>query len=231
MRFDSRKPLEYRKISVENDTTINAEGSATVKIGDTEVIAGVKMEVGTPYPDKPDAGTIIVAAEFLPMSNPDFDPGPPGIAAVELSRVVDRAIRESNAIDFKKLCIKKGELCWLVLIDICIINDDGNLFDACSYSAIAALRNARFPKLKDDKPDYKNLSKEKLKLESLPISITVYRFGNKFLIDPVIEEQEAADARLTVGSMDNGMLCSLQKGGESPLTVDEIDKMIEIGVE
>ena len=231
IRLDRRKALEYRKIILKNNTSKNAEGSATVKIGNTEIIVGVKMETGLPYPDKPDEGTIMVGAEFLPMANPDFEPGAPGIEAIEVARVVDRGIRESKTLDFKKLCIKKGELCWLVSIDICTINDEGNLFDASALAAIAALRNTQFPKLKDNKPDYKEITKEKLKLRNTPLSVTVYKIGDKFIIDPTIEEQELSDARLTVATMEDGKLCALQKGGETALTPEEIEKMIEIGIE
>ena len=130
-RLDGRKLTEYRQpIEVEHGIIKTAEGSARVKIGETEVMVGVKLEVGEPYPDTPDEGTIIVGAELLPMSNPEFELGPPGIQAIELARVVDRGIRESKALDFKKLCIAKGEKIWMVIIDICPINDAGNLFDA-----------------------------------------------------------------------------------------------------
>src|SRR3990167_7617811 len=118
-RLDGRKLTEYRTpIEVEYGVVKTAEGSARVKIGDTEVIAGVKMEVGEPYPDTPDEGTLIVGAELIPLSNPDFESGPPSIEAVELSRVVDRGLRESHAVDFGKLCIKKGEKVWTILLDI-----------------------------------------------------------------------------------------------------------------
>src|SRR3989338_935564 len=94
-RLDGRKPLEYRKpLKVEYGFTKTAEGSAKVTLGETEVIVGIKMEVGEPYPDTPDQGTIIVGAELLPLSNPEFELGPPGIQAIELARVVDRGIRE-----------------------------------------------------------------------------------------------------------------------------------------
>src|SRR3989338_9399758 len=123
-RLDGRNLTDYRQpITVETGFIKTAEGSARVKIGGTEIIVGVKMEVGTPYPDNPDEGTIIVGAELLPLSNPDFELGPPGIQAVELARVVDRGIRESKAIDFKKLCIKPGEKVWQLLIDMCPLND------------------------------------------------------------------------------------------------------------
>jgi exosome complex component RRP42 len=86
IRLDGRKPLEYRNITVESDVVTTAEGSARAKIGDTEVLVGIKMETGVPYPDIPDQGTMMVGAELLPMSNPQFELGPPGIQAIELDR-------------------------------------------------------------------------------------------------------------------------------------------------
>ena len=78
LRLDGRKSLDYREpIKVTKGIIKTAEGSAHVIVGDTEVIAGVKMEVGEPYPDTPDEGGIIVGAELLPLSNPDFELGPP----------------------------------------------------------------------------------------------------------------------------------------------------------
>ena len=93
-RLDGRKLADYREISVETGVVRSAEGSARVKIGGTEVIAGIKMEVMEPYPDAPDQGSIMVGAELLPLSSPDFELGPPSIEAVELARIVDRGIRE-----------------------------------------------------------------------------------------------------------------------------------------
>src|SRR3989339_2284699 len=151
-RLDGRKFTEYRKpFKVETGFTNTAEGSARVILGKTEVIAGVKMEVMEPYPDTQDEGSIMVGAELLPLSSPEFELGPPGIQAIELARVVDRGIRESKAIDFKKLCITPGKKIWMVIIDICPINDAGNLFDASSLAALAALENTVFPKFDGSK--------------------------------------------------------------------------------
>src|SRR3989338_11475358 len=142
VRLDGRKPLDYRQpIKVETGLYSTACASAKVSIGDTEVVVGIKFEVGTPYPDNPDQGTIIVGAELVPMSNPEFELGPPSIDAIELARVVDRGVREAKSIDFKGLCIEKGEKVWLLVIDICPMNDSGNLFDASSLAVIAALKD------------------------------------------------------------------------------------------
>ena len=232
IRLDGRKLTEYRApVEAEFDVIKTAEGSARVRIGETDVMVGVKLEVGKPYPDNPDEGTIIVGAELLPMSNPEFELGPPGIQAIELARVVDRGIRESKALDFKKLCITAGEKVWLVIIDICPINDAGNLLDAASLAAITALKHTRYPSFDGEKIDYKTKTDKSLELEKVPIAVTIIKIGEKFIVDPDTEEEMVVDARLTVSSIEDGTLCALQKGGDFPLTSEDIEKMLDVGIE
>lgn len=231
IRFDDRKPEEMRKVAVESGVSKSAEGSARVRFGETEVIVGVKMAVEEPYPDTQDRGNLMVNVELLPLSSPEFESGPPSIKAIEIARVVDRGVRESGAVDFKKLCIAEGEKVWAVMIDVCTINDAGNLIDASALGALAALKNARFPKYEDDKIDYMEKTDKALPLEKEPIAVTVFKIGGNFIVDPSNEEEENADARLTVTTITDGTACSLQKGGETPLTVDEIDKMVGIAQE
>jgi len=236
LRLDKRKSLEYRKpIKVEYGVSKSAEGSARVQIGETIVVAGVKLSIDKPYPDTPEQGCLSVGAELLPMSNPEFEPGPPGIQAIEIGRVVDRGIRESKSIDLKKLCIKAGEKVWFISIDICPINDDGNLFDAAALSALAALKDTKLPKLEKIEDtyiiNYKEKTKESLPFSKEPVSVTVLKIGDKFIVDPTTEEEKIYDARLTVATTEKGELCAMQKGGEEPLTVEEIDQMIGIAVD
>ena len=230
-RLDGRKLTEYRPVKVETDVTPNAEGSARVTIGKTDVIVGIKVEVMEPYPDTPNEGSIMVGAELLPLSSPDFEQGPPSIQAVELARVVDRGIRESKSLDFKKLCIKEGEKIWMIIVDIITINDAGNLFDASALGAIAALKNMKFPEYKDGKIDYKKKTNKGLDLKDTPLSVTVIKIGDKFIVDPDSEEEKVVDARLTVASLSDGTLCAMQKGGDYPLTAEDVSKMVDIGIE
>ena len=230
-RYDGRKLDEFREVSVETGVIKTAEGSARVKIGETEVLVGIKTEVGTPYPDSPDQGTIMVGAELLPLSNPKFEMGPPSIDSIELARVVDRGIRESHALDFKKLCITAGEKIWLICIDICPINDAGNLFDAGALGAIAALKTAKFPEYDGVSIDYKKLTDVPLPVSHTPVEVTVLKIGKHLLVDPSPEEEEFADGRLTVATMEDGKLCAMQKGGDIPLTMDDIKKMVEMAAE
>ncbi|MBI2208805.1 exosome complex protein Rrp42 [Candidatus Woesearchaeota archaeon] len=229
-RLDGRKFTDFRPIKLETGVASSAEGSARVNIGKTDVIVGIKTEVMEPFPDTPDEGGIMVGAELLPLSNPDFELGPPGIEAIEIARVVDRGIRESKAINFKKLCIKENEKVWMLVIDICTINDSGNLLDASALAAVAALKDMRFPKYENEKLDYKEKTDKKLDLKDLPITVTVIKIGDKLIVDPDLDEEKVIDARLTVASLSDGTLCALQKGGDYPLTAEDIDKMVHIAL-
>ena len=230
MRYDGRKALEYRPITVEYGISGSAEGSARVRIGGTEVLAGVKLETGTPYPDTPDQGNLMVNAELLPLSNPAFESGPPGEQATELARVVDRAVRESKCIDVHKLVIKPGEKVWSVNIDICTINDEGGLQDAACLAALAALKDTRLPKLNEnDDVDYDaEKTKETLPLSKEPVEVTVIKVGDQFFVDALSDEETVIEARLTVAVTEKGTVCALQKGGALPLSIEDIDKMIDI---
>jgi exosome complex component RRP42 len=233
-RFSGRKLDEFRKIEVEYGVSAkSAEGSARVKIGDTEVIAGIKMEVGVPYPDQPEKGTLMAGVELLPLSSPEFESGPPSVKSIELARVVvDRGIRESDALDLKKLCIKKGEKMWMVIIDNYSINDDGNLADAIGLASLAALKDAKFPKYDEKKGeiDYETKGTKKLVLKELPIPITVLKISNKYVVDPSLEEEKAMEARLTVTTTEDGRICAMQKGGNGSLTAEDIEEMVEISI-
>jgi len=229
-RFDGRTPEQFRDIKIETGVSKNAEGSARVKIGKTEVLVGVKMNVGEPYPDSPNKGNLIVSAELLPLSSPRFESGPPKFPVIEFGRVLDRGIRESKFIDFEKLCIKEGEKVWTVFLDIYTINDDGNLLDAAGIAAIAALKSAKLPKYdeKEGKVLFGEFTKDSVPTSNeVPISITVHKIGDNLIVDPTREEEDISDARVTIGSA-NGSISSMQKGKESSIKIDDFAKVLDL---
>ena len=126
-RADGRRFDEYREISIEKNVISKAEGSALVKLGLSQVMVGVKMQPGEPFPDSPNRGVIITNAELVPLASPTFEPGPPNEVGIELARLVDRGVRESKAVDLEKLCIIPGKQVWVIFIDVHILDDCGNI--------------------------------------------------------------------------------------------------------
>lgn len=225
-RIDERALDQYRQLEIKKNISENADGSALVKLGGTEVVAGVKMMPGEPYPDSEDEGTISVGTELLPLASPEFEFGPPRPESIELARVVDRGIRESKAIDFKDLCIEEGEKVWIVFIDLYALNDDGNLFDASSIAGLVSLLEARIPKLEDGKI-VKGEYAGKLKLARKPLLSTFAKISNKIVLDPTLVEEKAQDARFSVATTEDNYMCAFQKGGSGGFSESELDQCIE----
>jgi exosome complex component RRP42 len=229
-RTDGRKFDEFRPIEIKENIIEKAEGSAQVKFGETEVIAGVKLNIGEPFADTPEEGILVVNAEFTPLAAPEFESGPPGEDAIELARIVDRGIRESKCIELDKLCITPGEKVWAVFVDTHIINHQGNLLDCAALASLVALLNTKMPKLEDDKIIRDKLEK-KLPVVFKPINVTVGKVSNKFLLDPNLEEESVLEAKLSVATRDDNKICAMQKQGVKELDISDVEKMIELAME
>ncbi|MDP2974184.1 MAG: exosome complex protein Rrp42 [Candidatus Diapherotrites archaeon] len=228
-RLDSRKVDEYRKVKIQHNISENANGSARVLLGETDVIAGIKMGPADPFPDVPDEGSISVGVELLPLASPSFESGPPREEAIELARVVDRGIRESKTIDFKKLCIVEKEKVWMVYIDLYIMNDDGNMFDASSIAAMSALLETRYPKLEEN-AIVKGEFAGKLHLSRKPLLSTFAKIGGKVVLDPALVEEKAMEARFSCATTEDNLFCAFQKGAGGAFTTAEIENCLDVAM-
>jgi exosome complex component RRP42 len=240
-RIDNRAFNEYRPVNIEVGIIEKAEGSARVTIGNTQVVAGIKMDIGEPYPDTPNQGVMSTAAELIPLASPDFEAGPPREDAIELARVVDRGIRESEVIKFDELCIVPGVKIWLAFIDIHVIDYDGNLFDASSLAALAALLSAKVPieqlreklePLRDTYPEVgayldAHPTNYPLPVRDPQISCTFVKFNNAIVVDPLLDEDEIAEVRLTVAIDEKEHIRAMQKGLNGSFSVEEIKNIIK----
>ncbi|HDR53222.1 MAG TPA: exosome complex protein Rrp42 [archaeon] len=220
-RTDGRGIDDFRPIKVETGVVAKAEGSATVSIGGTSVIAGIKMNLGTPFPDRPSEGVLMTGAELSPMAHNEFEAGPPREDAIELARVIDRSIREAGVMDVSKLCITEGEKVWMANLDIYPLNADGNLFDAGVLAGMAALNTAKMPEYVDEQVVRENLKKQ-VPVAHQVVSVTFARIGDALVVDPTRDELEVSEARLTVGVCE-GKLVALQKGGDGSLKPEMVE--------
>ena len=231
-REDGRGLDEYRDISIETDVISKAEGSARVKIGGTQVIVGIKPQIGSPFPDTPDLGVLMTNCEMLPMADPNFEPGPPSDDSIELARVVDRGIRESELVELDKLCIEEGKHVWMLFIDLHIIDNCGNLFDACELAVMAALKSTKLPaaSIVDEEVVLSEDETFDLPINNELALCTFVKIGDKMVLDPTLDEERVASARLNVGVTKDGRICSMQKGGSQPLNKDELLKAVNVAV-
>lgn len=231
-RLDGRALDEQRPLTIETGVIPKANGSARVKLGNTEVITGVKVQPDKPFPDLGDKGILICTAEILPLADPHVEPGPPTEEVIELARVVDRGIRETEMIDLHQLVLIEDKSVVGIFIDSSVIDSDGNLFDACSYASVSAVLSSTIPKyeIKDDAPVLVEGVTSKPPVKTLPVSVTMARIGDYIIVDPTKDEEACMDARITITTNSAGNICALQKGGEDGFTVDQLFKCSEMAL-
>lgn len=231
-RVDGRALDEPREISIETNAIPKANGSARIRLGDTEVICGVKIQPDRPFPDMGDKGIFICTAELLPLSHPTVETGPPGPDVIELARVVDRGIRESHMIDVSQLVIEQNKSVVGVFADNVVVDYDGNLFDACSYAATAALLSSKSPKWNwvDDAPTLVEGEDMPVPIATIPVSVTMGKIGTHIIVDPNGDEWGSMDARITITTDSDGNICALQKGGSDGFTLEEINRCGDLSV-
>ncbi|WP_373469122.1 exosome complex protein Rrp42 [Acidianus infernus] len=228
IRADGRKFNEYRPLSITLGYAKKADGSALVKLGDTIVLAGVKVEPKEPFEDTPNQGNLVVNVELLPLAYETFEPGPPDENAIELSRVVDRSLRDSKSIDLSKLVIEPGKKIWTVWVDIYVLDYGGNILDACTLAAVSALYDTRLPKVVKEGDEIKIIKEEKG--EKLPmnfpvVTVSVAKIGKHLVVDPDLDEEGIMDAKISLSYTPEGRIVGIQKTGIGTFTLTEIDNV------
>ncbi|MEM0326531.1 MAG: exosome complex protein Rrp42 [Desulfurococcaceae archaeon] len=232
-RVDGRGLLDYRPISVILNPIEKSEGSALVKLGKTQIIAGVKLDIGAPYPDRPNEGVLQVHAEFVPLASPSFEPGPPDENAIELARVIDRSLREPRVLDLEKLIIEPGKLAWVVFNDIYLVDHAGNAIDAGMLASVLALATAKMPRLLKLEQGYKidkSNRENPLPVRNIVVSVTMGIIGDIVFVDPSLEEEYVAESVITIAIDEEGRICGIQKRGEKGITRTTLEKSVDIAL-
>jgi exosome complex component RRP42 len=233
--IDKRPLLSYRTVEVIKNIAPNADSSVLVKLGHTQVLVGIKIDIGQPFPDNPEEGVLIVNAEYIPAASPSFEPGPPDENAIELARVIDRALRESKAIALDKLTIIPGKKVWMLWLDIYVLDHDGNLIDAAMIGSMMALAQLKVPyfevdqitgSVKVDKSKYT----APLQINRYVATVTVYKIGDMLLVDPTAEEEAIASTSITISISEEGNIVAIQKRGLGFFLEREIEQAVEISL-
>ncbi|RDW65449.1 hypothetical protein BP5796_10141 [Coleophoma crateriformis] len=142
IRIDGRGFDEFRELSLEFG---DEHGVADVRLGKTRVLTHITAEVTSPFPDRPFDGLFTITTELSPMTSPSFEVNRPTETELLLSRMLEKTIRRSSALDTESLCLIAGQKVWSIRADVHVLSSDGNLTDAACISIIAALQHFRKP--------------------------------------------------------------------------------------
>ncbi len=152
---------------------------------------------------------------------------------VLLSRLLEKTIRRSGALDTESLCLISASLVFSVRAAIHILSSDGNILDAASIRLIAALRHFRKPDVSIEGEKctvYTPQEREPVPLSLLhfPLCITFSFYGaaaaveggeeeEKVLLDANLLEEQLREGWFTVGLNRHGEVCQIAKLGGVPV--------------
>lgn len=221
VRIDGRAFDQFRPIKLDFGEEY---GTATVSLGKTRVHVQTSAEVTKPLDDRKFDGIFTITTELSPLASPAFEVGRQTEQEVILSRILEKAIRRSNAIDTESLCIIAGTKCWSVRADVHVLDFDGGLIDASCIAIIAALQHFRRPDVSVDGEDVTIYTLAErvpvpLSIMHYPICVTFsfYHSGEVALIDASLREEQVREGEMTVTMNRHGEVCQIAKLGGVPV--------------
>ena len=172
------------------------------------------------------------------MASPAFEVGRPSQNELLLSRLLEKTLRRSGALDTESLCLLAGQKVWSIRADVHVLSHDGNLVDAASIAVIAALQHFRRPdvSVEGEVVTVWSLAEREpvpLSLLHYPLCITFSFYelqipsgkedssgdgeGMRVLIDTTLSEESMRDASCTIGMNRHGEVCQIAKLGGVPI--------------
>lgn len=246
VRPDARRLAEARPTTVALGAVSSAHGSALVRLGDTAMLASIKLEVMSPSAETPDQGSVAVEFHMPPICSPLVRPGRPAEAAPVISKALEDVLMSSGMLNLKELCLISGKASWVAYLDVYCLNADGSLFDAALISVVAAFTHLEIPLVSvgDDgrvftvggnegksKYELVNREKRKLTLGDIPFPLTCALHKDSILADPTAEEESIIETSVTVVLDSSGRLVSIQKPGGGVTSMATIKACIGLAKE
>uniref|UniRef100_A0A182NDE8 Ribosomal RNA-processing protein 42 n=1 Tax=Anopheles dirus TaxID=7168 RepID=A0A182NDE8_9DIPT len=240
-RNDGRSNRDYRPMELESDVVVHASGSARLRLANTDILVGVKAEIDTPHPDRPNEGKIDFFIDCSANATPEFEGRGGEQLATEISSTLAKAYESQKGLDLSSLCIMAKQQCWKLYVDVLILECGGNLFDAVSLAVKGALFNTRIPRvstamldggsmdliLTDDPYDC-----ERLDVATAPILVTVCKIGDQCVVDPSAEEEECSVVSVAVGVScrpdGKQSITTVRTSGEGSIRMETLKKCFDL---
>ncbi|KIJ98578.1 hypothetical protein K443DRAFT_680686 [Laccaria amethystina LaAM-08-1] len=235
LRLDGRLPLEMRSPTITFGPDL---GWVECALGKTRVLAQVEAKMVKPAPERPFEGTITIHSEISPMASSEYEPGRPSDEEVTITRMLDKVLKRSDAVDKESLCILAGQRVWHIRLTLHFLADAGNMLDCACLAGITALRHFR-------RPDVEVVGDEVIvhsPLDRAPVPLAIHHtpfcFTFAFFPDittPPVLDPNQLEQRLSAGLVSIALnaqkeICVLQKLGGVPLETEEVLTLVNVAV-
>jgi len=220
IRPDERAATDMRPVEIVPHFISSAEGSALIRLGETQVICTASVDEGVP-PFQKGGGRGWITGEYamIPRATQTRTPrestrGRPGGRTMEIQRLIGRSLRA--VMDFEAL----GER--TVWIDCDVIRADGGTRTASITGSLVALGLA-IQKLQEQRV----LSRSPLKDYLAAISVGIV--GGEMLLDLDYAEDSNAEVDMNVVMTGAGQLVEIQATAEGrAFSLEDLNKLIDL---
>ena len=280
LRVDGRSHGDVRKVRLELGRWDNG-AKCTVQWGlGTRVTALCSAELVPPSHDHPNEGMVGFLVDVSPMAGTQFRQANPVVTTTNASiqatrgpnfsdnnqrllsnrilRCVERIVLVGGALDTEALVLMPGKWVWRFTVALTVLDDGGNVVDACTMAAISALRHYRKPKVEFSGNEQDQAGSPLLALPVLipssvqeatplplhhtPLSLTFALItadetstgtsptsAVTALVDPTDREEQCQFGSLTIATNIHSELCLLDYGGGCELLPSQLKGCWEIG--
>jgi ribonuclease PH len=220
MRPDQRAATDLRPVEIIPNFISSAEGSALIRLGETQVICTASVDDGVP-PFQKGSGRGWITSEYamIPRATSSRTPrestrGRQSGRTMEIQRLIGRSLRA--VVDTEAL----GER--TVWIDCDVIRADGGTRTASVTGSLVALGLA-IQKLQAQRTIKGNPLKDYL------AAISVGIVGKEMMLDLSYPEDSAAEVDMNVVMTGSGMLVEAQATAEGrTFSVEDLTRLIEL---
>ena len=149
-----------------------------------------------------------------------------------ITRIIERTLKGSYAIDTEALCILAGKSVWSIRVDVTVLDNDGNVLDCSLLAVLLALLNCRRPVVSiqgDDVIVHPSEEREPvpLSIHHIPVCLSYALFDESRILvaDPTLEEERCSSGHVVIGMNTHNEICLLDYPGGCPIQLKVVVAM------
>ena len=230
LRPDHRTPSQFRDLKISH-LTHSFNSPINVCLGQTQIFSQINAKLVSPKIERPSEGIISFQVDthhLKPMA--DFNSINESLNEfrISINSILEKCLKESHALDTNILCVIPGKIVYKIIIEINIIKNDGNVFDAAVIAALVSWLNFKIPffRVKNGYDTFINLT-----TIHMPVCVTFGIFEKKdekveFVVDNTLEEESVMKGSVSICSNIFGEISYMKMDTEALIGVDEIQDLI-----
>ena len=233
LRPDHRTPSQYRDLKISR-LTHSFNSPINVCLGNTQIFSQINAKLVSPKVERPSEGIIsfqVVTHPLKPMA--DFNSTNEALNEfrISINTILEKCLKESHALDTNILCVIPGKIVYKIIIEINIIKNDGNVFDAAVIAALSSWLSFKIPffRVKNGELYYDTFIN--LTTIHMPVCVSFGIFEKKdekveFVVDNTLEEESVMKGMVSICANIFGEISYMKMNTEAMIGVDEIQDLI-----